>query len=151
MSDIDIIMNLIDWRSSKENQEKGIEMAKDIQCIKAFFQPSGPGYCKSVWENCAVIVCVRSDAELKPYITDMFMWLEDLNWPGAERILQRLLSFEEVNTLARTVELAVPALIAVDETSWLMSIACLLDNQRLRQMLNDTTVSMLYAYLEACT
>ncbi len=147
MNNIDTIMQLIDWRSSKEDQKKGIDMAKEVKCIKAFFQPSGPGYNKSVWENCAAIICSRSDEELKPYISDMLMWLEDLNWPGAEKVLQRLLSFAEVSVLALTIEHTIPALIAIDETSWLMSIARLLEHQKLRQALHDDTVNVLSEYI----
>lgn len=147
MNNIDTIMQLIDWRSSKEDQKKGIDMAKEVKCIKAFFQPSGPGYNKSVWENCAAVICSRSDEELKPYISDMLMWLEDLNWPGAEKVLQRLLSFAEVSVLALTIEHTIPALIAIDETSWLMSIARLLEHQKLRQALHDDTVNVLSEYI----
>ena len=58
MSDIDYIMELIDWNNSIEKQTQGIELAKDVKCINAFLQPGSP-YGKSVWENCAKILSKR--------------------------------------------------------------------------------------------
>lgn len=146
MNNIDMIMYLIDWDRSEDEQQQGLDMARDVKCIRAFFQPSGPGYCKSVWENCARIVCERSDAELIPYLLDMLMWLQDLNWPGALQIMQRLLRFSDVEMLSMTIEDMLPALRAIDEVPWLMSIAGLLDNSKLKQRLNSTTVRILTEY-----
>ena len=58
MTDIDRIMYLIDWNRSPSEQQAGITLARKVVCIKAFFRPIGPGYSKSVWENCATILCV---------------------------------------------------------------------------------------------
>jgi hypothetical protein len=76
MGDIDSIINLIDWDKSDSDQQRGIILAKEVSCLKAFFRPVGPGYGKNVWDNCAVILCARADSELNPYILDMLLWLE---------------------------------------------------------------------------
>ena len=34
---------------------------------------------------------LKSDEELKPYLYLLFEWLQDLNWPGAYVIFERLL------------------------------------------------------------
>lgn len=146
MNNIDTIMYLIDWNRSEAEQQEGLRMAREVQCIRAFFQPSGPGYCKSVWENCATIICERSDEELMPHIYEMFAWLQDLNWPGALSILQRLLRFSNVDALAEMIEEMLPALVAVDETPWLMSIAGLLESQELQATLSKETIQVLRKY-----
>lgn len=148
MNNIDTIMTLIDWTRSDAEQKKGIEMAREVQCIRAFFQPSGPGYCKSVWENCACILCERQDTVLIPYVLEMLMWLQDLNWPGAEQILARLHRFEDVAVLAETITELIPALVAIGEDVWLASIAQLLGNQKIANSLDEDTkrVLMKYAY-----
>ncbi len=89
MSDIDYIMELIDWNNSIEKQTQGIELAKDVKCINAFLQPGSP-YGKSVWENCAKILSKRTNEELSPYLIELMEWLQDMNWPGAFCILERL-------------------------------------------------------------
>ena len=64
-----------------------IAIIKDIQ---AFIQPCTESYNKNVWDNCALIISKRSDAELLPYLDKLFAWLQDMNWPGAFCILDRL-------------------------------------------------------------
>ena len=90
MVDIDYIMNLIDWEKSPEDQRAGIELAKQVECINVFLRPCSKKYNKNVWENCAVILAGREDSQLLPYLIELFSWLQDLNWPGSEIILDRL-------------------------------------------------------------
>ena len=146
MTNIDTIMYLINWNRSPAEQTKGIQMAREVQCIRAFFRPCGPGYSKSVWSNCAIIICERSDDELIPHVFEMLAWLQDLNWPGAYTVLQRLLKFSEVDMLAATIETMIPALEAMTDIPWLMSIANILDNHLLRTKLRNETVFALMKY-----
>ena len=146
MTDIDRIMYLIDWNRSPEEQQEGISLAREVTCIKAFFQPVGPGFSKSVWDNCATIICERSDDELKPYISDMILWLEDLNWPGAEKIQQRLIVFQDVFLLATILDHTVSDLEKLGETRWLLFLSDLLNNQKLSQTLKSSTREILAKY-----
>ena len=95
MIDIDEIMMLLDWNRSHAEQAKGIHMAQNVKCLKAFFQPIGANYGKNVWENCAVIISERSDEELKMHLVELLEWLQDMNWPGAFRILDRLQKYSD--------------------------------------------------------
>lgn len=147
MNSIDEIMALIDWNSSEEEQKRGIAMAREVQCIRAFFQPATPGFSKSVWGNCAIIICEREDKELIPHIAEMLMWLQDINWPGAEQVLYRLLRFSDVHMLCMTITDMVPALVAIDENAWLSTIAILLGNEKIAAKLDKTTVRILESYL----
>lgn len=146
MTDIDRIMYLIDWKRSPNEQSEGIFLARDVVCINAFFQPVGPGYSKSVWENCATIICERSDEELLPYILNMILWIQDLNWPGAAQIQQRLIAFRNVSRLVLVLNSIVPALEKLEETSWLQFISDLLSNQQLGQVINNNTREILAKY-----
>ncbi len=147
MTDIDRIMYLIDWKRSPEEQQEGISLAREIVCIKAFFQPASLEYSKSVWENCAAIISARSDEELRPHITEMILWLEDLNWPGAEQIQQRLIAFKDVSMLAIILDSIVPDLEKLEKSSWLEFIADLLRNQELSQTIKNSTKEILTKYL----
>lgn len=146
MTNIDRIMYLIDWKRSTAEQQEGISLAREVICIKSFFQPIGPGYSKSVWENCATIICERPDKELLPYITDMILWIEDLNWPGAEQIQQRLIAFQDVSMLAAVLNSIVPALDKLAKTSWLIFLSDLLSNQKLSQTIYTSTKEILSKY-----
>lgn len=137
MADIDEIMYLIDWKRSDMEQKKGVAMARDISCLTAFFLPVGPGYSKSVWDNCAIIITERSDEELEPHIDKMLFWLEDLNWPGAERIQRRLIQFKKLDVLRMCINAIVPVLDSLHKETWLRSLAELLQNEALKSSLND--------------
>ena len=147
MTDIDRIMHLIDWNRNPEEQQEGISLAREIVNIKAFFQPATLEYSKSVWDNCAEIISARSDEELIPHLTDMILWLEDLNWPGALRIQQRLIEFKNVSVLAILLDSYVPDLEKLEKTSWLQFIADLLGNQELSQTIKNSTKEILTKYL----
>lgn len=95
MVDIDYIMKLIDWNQSEENQEKGRELAKDVESINVFLQPCSERFNKNVWDNCAIILSERTDEELAPYLVELLEWLQDLNWPGALCILDRLQRYSD--------------------------------------------------------
>lgn len=90
MDDIATIMDMLDWNMSLEIQTKGRELAKKQKCVKPFIQPLSPQYNKNVWENCALILGERSDEELKPYLVELMEWLQDMNWPGAFLVCDRL-------------------------------------------------------------
>lgn len=90
MVNIDYIMDLLDWNNSIKKQEKGIKLAKNVKCINVFLQPGGRYYGKNVWDNCAKILSARSNEELSPYLIELMEWLQDMNWPGAFCILDRL-------------------------------------------------------------
>lgn len=90
MVNIDEIMALLDWNHSAEQQELGIELAKNVKCINTFLQPNHRDYGKNVWDNCAKILSARSNEELSPYLVDLMRWLQDMNWPGAFCVLERL-------------------------------------------------------------
>ena len=93
MYSIDEIMQMLDSSYEKNNSEevqnKGIELGKKVKFFDVFFQPKYPSG-KMTWENCARIICDKTNDELEPYITQMFEWVEDLNWPGALLIFERL-------------------------------------------------------------
>ena len=67
----------------------GINEAKKYKYLYPFIQPAIPG--KIIWEPCARVIALKSDEELKPYLYLLFEWLQDLNWPGAYIVFDRLL------------------------------------------------------------
>ncbi len=88
---IDNIFSMLDERNTKDEQAEGIKYAKEIKSLSVFFQPTEG---KVLWHNCAVVIAERCDEELEPYLFGMFEWLQDMNWPGADVIYNRLLKFK---------------------------------------------------------
>ena len=104
---IDEIYNLFMWDnqlSLEENEskvQKGIETAKQIKNVFPFMQPIvvPPEKSKLVWEPCAKVVAMRSDEELEPFMFMLLEWIQDLSWPGALIIYNRLAQIP-YNTIA---------------------------------------------------
>ena len=81
--------------SDAENEAKaqlGIDTAKQTKNLFPFIQPIviPPEKSKLVWEPCAKVVAMRSDEELQPFLFLLLEWIQDLNWPGASIIYNRL-------------------------------------------------------------
>ena len=94
---IDDIYDLFSWDASysdEENnlrEEQGIAEARKLKNIFPFIRPIVAGKnSKLVWEPCAKVVALKSDEELCNYIFLLLEWLQDMNWPGAEIIFDRL-------------------------------------------------------------
>ena len=86
-SEIDRIFDMLSWESSREEQERGMKLARHIDNISVLIMPIES---KSVWENCANVLAEKSDEKLRIYYIDLMKWLKDLNWPGAYVIYDRL-------------------------------------------------------------
>lgn len=141
---IDEIMDMLDWNQSEEIQQKGIELASGIKYLNTFLLPMRPG--KRVWENCAIILAAKSDEVLGPYLSLLLEWMEDLNWPGALIILERLKVFSEVENLAFSVKEKVRIASATDNRSWLSNMSELLENRALAKVLPEACVAELEKY-----
>ena len=93
MNSILHIYELLDWNSSQEMQEKGILLASQVKELSLLLQPCFEKYNKNIWENCAIVVSQKTDDVLIPYLLQLLEWVQDLNWPGAIIIYNRLLTF----------------------------------------------------------
>lgn len=122
MVNIDYIMSLIDWNKSEIEQLKGIKMAEEIRNINVFLQPSNKDYDKNVWDNCAIILSKRNDEELRPYLINLLVWLQDLNWPGAFCILERLKHFSDASSLNYAYNICLKCAKALCDETWIENL-----------------------------
>lgn len=116
--DIDYIMDLLDWNNSMEKQEQGVKLAKNVKCINVFLQPGNRYYGKNVWENCAKILSARSNEELSPYLIELMEWLQDMNWPGAFCILNRLKGMVNEQLFQHSYTICLKYAQALDDEVW---------------------------------
>ena len=107
MADIAEIMDMIDWHMPSEIRIKGVSLARDTETIIPFIQPLTPEHNKNVWEGCAVIIAEKSDEDLKPYLVELLGWLQDMNWPGAFCILNRLQRYADNNSLRDAINICI--------------------------------------------
>mgnify|MGYP004579359781 FL=1 len=133
MYNIDKIMDMLDCNNSMETQEKGIELAKNVKCINVFILPKHSKCNKNVWENCAKILANRTDKELQPYLIDILLWIEDMNWPGAIIIVDRLKKLHDTKMLSFAIKECEKRASATDNHIWLENLSELMnDNAKLK-------------------
>lgn len=142
--DIDVIFDMLSWNSDVATQEKGIELAKNIKCYSVFLQPFGLKHSKDVWENCAKILSSFPDEILQYCSRGMLEWLGDINWPGAEIILDRLIEFSDTSLLSINITYCVKEALACDEQGWLGNMAALLQNGNLKTSLPKDIYNILF-------
>ena len=115
---IDQIMELLDWKRKPDEQELGRERGRKVKCINVFLQPCNDCCDKNVWDNCAIILSEKKDKELEPYLLDLLRWLQDMNWPGAYRIFERLKGFSDKRSLNRALGISITIARALNDSVW---------------------------------
>ena len=129
MVEITEIMDMLDWHMPPEIQSKGISLARDIEIIIPFIQPLTPEHNKNVWENCAVIIAEKSDEKLKPHLVKLLEWLQDMNWPGAFCILDRLQKYSDNNSIHSAMNVCIEKAKACGDEVWERNLYLLLQKQ----------------------
>lgn len=111
-------MDLLDWNNSIDEQEQGIKLAENVKCINVFLQPGNRYYGKNVWGNCAKILSARSNEELSPYLIELMEWLQDMNWPGAFCIFNRLKGMVNEQLFQYSYTICLKYAQALDDEVW---------------------------------
>ena len=93
---IDKIFKYLSWDNNDEVQKYGIELASQISNLSVLIMPVES---KSIWENCAKVLINKSDEDLQLYYIHLFEWLQDLNWPGAYLMYDRLICVSDEKLL----------------------------------------------------
>ena len=112
------LFDMLNWNNDIEIQKKGIEEAKKVKYISVFFQPVES---KEVWENCARVIAAKKDEELARHLTKLFEWLQDMNWPGAETIFDRILAMSP-EFICHAFSYSLKKAIQTDDDSWKESL-----------------------------
>lgn len=120
------ILDMLDWHMPSEIQTKGISLAKNAGTIIPFIQPLTPKHNKNVWENCAVIIAEKSDEDLKPYLGELLEWLQDMNWPGAFCILNRMQKYSDRDSICNAINACIEKAKECRDEVWESNLCLLL-------------------------
>lgn len=142
MNDINTIYNMLSWEKSHEIQLEGIRLAREIDDLSLLIQPPAN---PSVWETCAEILREKTDFELEPYLKSLLEWLQDLNWPGALIILERLKIFSGEKLKKPFMDCFTYANNLNNEEGlmWLGYLSELLNNEELKEVLPKPIIERL--------
>ena len=118
MVDTTEIMNMLDWHMPSEIQSKGISLARNIETIIPFIQPLSPEHNKNVWENCAIVIAEKNDEKLKTHLVELLEWLQDMNWPGAFCIFDRLKKYSDNNSILNALSICLEKAKSCNDKVW---------------------------------
>ena len=131
--DIDTLYEMLDERKPIEVQEEAIREARKIKSLSVFMQPIEY---KLSWKNCAKVICEKTDEELNKYTCEMLEWLQDINWPGAFLIMERLEKMEP-QFLVHAVGYQVKQALLLKDNEWLGWMSYLLKNKKFYDALSE--------------
>lgn len=114
-------------------QQPGKAGARDSACKRCemhqcFFAAVQRCVRKNVWENCAKVLSECSDEELSPYLAELMVWLQDMNWPGAFCIARRLRKMQEEPLFCHAYTTCLKCAQALDDLTWEKNLHMLVDN-----------------------
>ena len=118
MTNLEKIMSMLDWNMPSYIQSQGRILSNNVESIVPFIQPLDQKYNKNVWENCAIIISERNDLELKPHLTELMEWLQDMNWPGAFCIFDRLKKYQDEKSFQAAIKLCFKKAKKINDKVW---------------------------------
>ncbi len=142
MVDINKIYKMLNWENPPEVQLEGIRLAQEIKDLSLLIKPHAD---PSVWECCSNILYEKSDEELEPYLDGLLEWLQDLNWPGALTITERLKTLKS-NKLKDSLEQAIVKSNKMPKDEclmWIDYLSELLDNKVIVANLSGDSLTLL--------
>ena len=123
MADIDYILDLLDWNRTEEEQAEGLRLARQVKAFNVFLQLCDKQKNNNVWHICALIVSEKEDSDLFVYLPNLFMWIQDLNWPGAFCIVERLKEYGKRNaSYSRDWQEAYTCAKALNDKVWMKNL-----------------------------
>ena len=131
--DIDTLFEMLDERKPIELQEEAIREARKIKSLSIFMQPIEY---KLSWKTCAKVICEKTDEELNKYTCEMLEWLQDINWPGAFLIMERLEKMEP-QFLVHAVGYQVKQALLLKDNEWLGWMSYLIKNKKFYDALSE--------------
>lgn len=82
------LLTSLSWNNDKETQIRAIDslsMREDYD-FKNLILPIN----KTCWENAAIVISRKNDQILIENIEEILVWFQDMNWPGAKILRDRL-------------------------------------------------------------
>lgn len=119
------IIDMLSWNRSEKIQKEGRYLInqKPNFDYKTLILPDGR---KDCWTECAVIICELDNCNIIKLLPDLFVWLQDMNWPGAKEISERLSKIPK-SIISSIVEEAIAIAIRMDDEQWASNIRTMKD------------------------
>jgi len=141
--DINLLLDRLSWNTPEEI--KGAAMREleqlDEDTLSVLIQPNGKG----CWENAAIVLKRIGYPRVRKVIPGLFEWLQDINWPGAEIVIEILANIEKKEILPY-IETTLIEAAKKNDDPWITGINELVVAMKLTQ--SDFSSSEVYKILE---
>lgn len=136
MADIKLIKLIDDlsWNKSEEEQRRAMDRIRKFPGFEYDYLIRF-GTEKDCWDNCAKLICELPDERLKSLIPRLLEWLQDMNWPGAYTVFNRLMALPS-SMLKRPFEITVLRADLMKDDLWIESLALFCDKKELMCEIN---------------
>lgn len=128
MTKMNEVLKMLDWNNPQKIQNKGIKLASEILDLNILIQPNDELFNKNICDNCAIILRDKTDDEIQPYLNQLLEWLQDLNWPGAMIIKERLANYKNTKELISAINVCTDHAFAANDFIWLDNLNSILKN-----------------------
>ena len=140
------LLENLSWEMPKEVQEKTI---KEIVTLKELnleelLQPIDKKY----WKNCAEVLYEIGYPKIKKIIPGLLIWLQDINWPGANIVIELLMKVPK-NELVFYIEESTKVALKNSDEMWLDNLSYFLVSLDLME--EDFNIVDIYLELERRT
>lgn len=94
---------------------------------------------KICWKNCAKIFIKVGFPSNSLYINELLIWLQDMNWPGAQEIFDYLSNIHSKDIL-KYFDIALKNAISTNDEDWVYSLSRLYDKSFSKHDLLDKNI-----------
>lgn len=130
--------------SKIEQQEKIKKIAENKNYNNQYFANPFDFMHKDYWEYAAKVIIKRGYLEVENVIPELFVWLQDINWPGSYDIFQFLCSIPK-DAILKYFEDTVKEAIRLSDEIWLFQLQRLMYHFKLTE--NDFKDKQLFEIL----
>ncbi len=141
--DINLLIRSLDWDTPAEIKEAAMkELEKlDEDNLSVLLQPNGKG----CWENAAILLRTIGYPRIRKILPGLFEWLQDVNWPGADIVIEILANINKKDILPHIEHTLIEAAKKNDEP-WINGINYLVNAMKLTE--SDFSSKEIYEILD---
>ncbi|XMB71687.1 hypothetical protein RJI07_06135 [Mycoplasmatota bacterium WC30] len=124
------LIKKLSWHKSKITQRKAIKALVKMPDSVLFLVLPNRMYCKSMWENAAIVLKEKGIMASEIMWIELFYWIQDLNWPGS-LIIYDLLKTMPRDEFDKWIHKAIQIADILDDSDWLINLNNLLADMSL--------------------
>ena len=126
MNKIDKYLHNLSWNVDEKLQRKAIDKLSKVNAkeVGQLIMPLD----KDCWDNASKVISCLNDDIIEPIIPELLVWLQDMNWPGSLKLVDRLLLMD-YELLQEKAKLVIEQAIKENDLEWKENLEFFILNQ----------------------